>query len=143
MKNLRTIDEFLKEEFNPNQEINKEKDAWMLYHKRRNIERLKNIGYKEEELNNKSVDEVSALVKRHEQNGRLAKDNRSQNKPYAQGELKENILPRQCPKTRCLECGEEVCDSTNYKIGHLYNKHNCKPSVGDYKAKAMLKKYFA
>jgi len=56
--------------------------------------------------------------------------------------LNENMIPRPCPKTKCLECGEEVCDSINYKIGHLYNKHNCKPSVNDYKAKAMLKRYF-
>jgi len=55
----------------------------------------------------------------------------------------ENVLPRPCPKTKCLECGEEVCDSINFKVGHLYNKHNCKPSVGDYKAKNMMKKYFA
>ena len=54
----------------------------------------------------------------------------------------ENMIPRPCPKTKCLECGEEVCDSINFKVGHLYNKHNCKPSVGDYKAKNMMKKYF-
>jgi hypothetical protein len=54
----------------------------------------------------------------------------------------ENILPKPYKKVKCLECGEEVCDNINYKIGHLYNKHNCKPSVGDYKAKRMLKQYF-
>lgn len=54
----------------------------------------------------------------------------------------ENILPKSYPKVKCLECGEHVCDNLNYKIGHLYNKHNCKPSVGDYKAKKMLNTYF-
>lgn len=54
----------------------------------------------------------------------------------------ENILPKSYPKVKCLECGESVCDNLNYKIGHLYNKHNCKPSVGDYKAKKMLIQYF-
>lgn len=57
--------------------------------------------------------------------------------------IKENILPRPYKKIKCLECGEDVCDNINYKIGHLYNKHNCKPSVDDYKAKSMLNKYFA
>lgn len=57
-------------------------------------------------------------------------------------ELNENILPRPYPKTKCLECGEEVCDNIKYKIGHLYNKHNCKPSVDDYKAMEMMGKYF-
>lgn len=57
--------------------------------------------------------------------------------------LVENIIPKQpCPKVKCNECGEEVCDSLNYKIGHLYYKHNCKPSVNDYKAKRMLVQYF-
>lgn len=56
--------------------------------------------------------------------------------------IKENILPRPYPKVKCAECGEEVCDNINYKIGHLYNKHNCKPSVGDYKAKRMLVQCF-
>jgi hypothetical protein len=57
--------------------------------------------------------------------------------------LNENMLPKQpCKKVKCLECGESVCDNLSYKIGHLYNKHNCKPSVDDYKAKIMLKKYF-
>lgn len=56
--------------------------------------------------------------------------------------IKENLLPKPYKKVKCLECGEEVCDNINYKIGHLYNKHNCKPSVGDYKAKQMLKEYF-
>jgi hypothetical protein len=56
--------------------------------------------------------------------------------------IRENILPRPYKKVKCAECGEEVCDNLNYKIGHLYNKHNCKPSVGDYKAKRMLKEYF-
>lgn len=56
--------------------------------------------------------------------------------------VKENILPKPYKTVKCLECGEEVCDNLNYKIGHLYNKHNCKPSVGDYKAKQMLTKYF-
>jgi hypothetical protein len=56
--------------------------------------------------------------------------------------VNENMLPRPYKKIKCLECGEEVCDNINYKIGHLYNRHNCKPSVGDYKAKVMLKKYF-
>jgi hypothetical protein len=56
--------------------------------------------------------------------------------------VKENMLPKPYKKVKCLECGEEVCDNVNYKIGHLYNKHNCKPSVGDYKAKKMLKQYF-
>lgn len=55
----------------------------------------------------------------------------------------ENILPKPYKKVKCDECGEEVCDNINYKIGHLYNRHNCKPSVGDYKAKRMMKKYFA
>lgn len=54
----------------------------------------------------------------------------------------ENILPKPYKKVKCQECGEEVCDNLNYKIGHLYNKHNCKPSVDDYKAKKMLKQYF-
>jgi len=62
----------------------------------------------------------------------------NENKYY----VKENILPRPYKKIKCLECGEEVCDNLNYKIGHLYNKHFCKPSVGDYKAKRMLKQYF-
>lgn len=56
--------------------------------------------------------------------------------------VKENLLPKPYKKVKCLECGEEVCDNLNYKIGHLYNKHNCKPSVGDYKAKKMMKEYF-
>ncbi len=55
----------------------------------------------------------------------------------------ENMIPKQpCPKVKCNECGEEVCDNINFKIGHLYNKHNCKPSVGDYKAKRMMVQYF-
>jgi hypothetical protein len=54
----------------------------------------------------------------------------------------ENILPRAYKKVKCAECGEDVCDNINYKIGHLYNKHNCKPSIDDYKAKRMLKQYF-
>jgi hypothetical protein len=54
----------------------------------------------------------------------------------------ENILPKPYKKVKCAECGEDVCDNINYKIGHLYNKHNCKPSVDDYKAKKMLKQYF-
>jgi len=58
------------------------------------------------------------------------------------GNVNENILPRPHKKVKCAECGEEVCDNINYKIGHLYNKHNCKPSVGDYKAKRMLVQYF-
>ena len=57
--------------------------------------------------------------------------------------LNENILPRPYKKIKCLECGEEVCDNMNYKIGHLYNKHNCKPSLNDYKAIKMMKSYFA
>jgi len=56
--------------------------------------------------------------------------------------INENILPRPFKKVKCLECGEEVCDNMNYKIGHLYNKHNCKPSLNDYKAIDMMKKYF-
>lgn len=56
--------------------------------------------------------------------------------------INENILPKPYKKIKCLECGEYVCDNMNYKIGHLYNKHNCKPSIGDYKAKSMMKKYF-
>lgn len=61
---------------------------------------------------------------------------------WIEQKLNENILPKPYKKVKCLECGEEVCDNLNYKIGHLYNKHNCKPSVDDYKAKIMLKKYF-
>lgn len=61
------------------------------------------------------------------------------NKTYG---TNENMLPKPCPKIKCLECGEEVCDTMNQKIWHLYNKHNCKPSVDDYKAKKMLKQYF-
>jgi hypothetical protein len=57
--------------------------------------------------------------------------------------MRENVLPRPYKKVKCLECGEEVCDNINYKVGHLYNRHNCKPSVDDYKAKSMMKKYFA
>lgn len=56
--------------------------------------------------------------------------------------IKENIIPKQYKKIKCLECGEEVCDNIDYKIAHLYNKHNCKPSVDDYKAKKMLNQYF-
>ena len=56
--------------------------------------------------------------------------------------MEENVLPRPYPKVRCLECGQEVCDNINYKIGHLYNKHNCKPSVDDVIARKMLKQYF-
>lgn len=56
--------------------------------------------------------------------------------------VNENMLPKPYKKVKCAECGEEVCDNLNYKIGHLYNKHNCKPSVNDYKAKRMLVQYF-
>lgn len=57
--------------------------------------------------------------------------------------LKENMIPKQpAKKVKCAECGEEVCDKLDFKIGHLYNKHNCKPSVNDYKAKRMLIQYF-
>ena len=56
--------------------------------------------------------------------------------------LNENILPRPYKKIKCLECGEEVCDNMSYKIAHLYNKHFCKPSVNNYKAMNMMKKYF-
>ena len=55
----------------------------------------------------------------------------------------ENMLPRPYKTVKCGECGETVCDDQNKKIGHVYNKHNCKPSVDDYKAKSMVKKFFA
>lgn len=66
-------------------------------------------------------------------------DNLTDNYHY---KTNENVLPKPYKTTKCLECGETVCDDLNKKIGHLYNKHNCKPSVGDYKAKIMLKEYF-
>ena len=55
----------------------------------------------------------------------------------------ENILPRPCSKIKCLECGELIDDNLKSKIEHLYNMHNCKPSVDDYKAKKMLTQYFS
>jgi hypothetical protein len=62
---------------------------------------------------------------------------------WSDQKLNENMLPKQpIKKVKCLECGESVCDNLGYKIGHLYNRHNCKPSVDDYIAKNMLKKYF-
>ena len=56
--------------------------------------------------------------------------------------INENILPRPYKKVKCLECGEITNSDLNSKFAHLYNKHNCKPSVDDFKAKEMLKKYF-
>ncbi len=56
--------------------------------------------------------------------------------------LSENILPKPYKEIKCLECGEITNSDLNSKFAHLYNKHNCKPSVDDYKAKEMLKKYF-
>jgi len=56
--------------------------------------------------------------------------------------MHENMLPKPYKKVKCAECGEEVCDNINFKIGHLYNRHNCKPSVGDYKARRMMVQYF-
>ena len=62
---------------------------------------------------------------------------------FVYNSINENILPKPYKKIKCLECGESVCDNLNYKIAHLYNKHNCKPSLNDYKAKNMLKQYFS
>lgn len=33
--------------------------------------------------------------------------------------MHENMLPKPYKKVKCAECGEEVCDNINYKIGHL------------------------
>ena len=54
----------------------------------------------------------------------------------------ENMLPKSFPKTKCLECGEEVCDTINQKIWHLYNKHFKKSTVGEWEEQELLKKYF-
>jgi len=56
--------------------------------------------------------------------------------------IKENILPRPYPKTKCLECGEEVCDSLRSKIWHLENKHYLKLTKGDYVSEKTIRKYF-
>jgi len=56
--------------------------------------------------------------------------------------LDENKLPRPCPKIKCLECGEEVCDSLRSKIWHLENKHYLKLGEGDYMSNKTVKKYF-
>lgn len=74
------------------------------------------------------------IIQKQRENEIKANENRKTN---------ENIIPKNpCPKVKCAECGQEVCDKIGSKIGHLYLKHNCKPSVGDYKAKKMLKEYF-
>lgn len=61
---------------------------------------------------------------------------------WSKQRVNENVLPRPYPKTKCLECGESIDNDLKSKIGHLFNKHNCKPSINDYKAKKMLKEYF-
>jgi hypothetical protein len=86
-----------------------------------------------DEMKEREKDEKNSFIARKAMAKAEAKRNKKTN---------ENILPKPYKKVKCLECGTEVCDNVNYKIGHLYNKHNCKPSVGDYKAKRMLKQYF-
>jgi hypothetical protein len=45
--------------------------------------------------------------------------------------IDENLVPKQKPQVKCNECDMLVIDDDLEKIGHLYSKHNFKPTVDD------------
>jgi len=57
-------------------------------------------------------------------------------------ELDENFVPKSLPKVECSDCGVEVEDNRNDKIGHLYSKHNFKPTVDEEDINTWLLEYF-
>jgi len=165
MKNVKSRDEFINEELTPwkdhdNSLRNSNKTPIEDFMKKYPVgttfkTKAPNGEYTRKVTGYNPKDENDIICDMYDPNGKLwKKDARSHHgvmlQSISKGDTKvlpqtanENMLPRPYKKIKCLECGEEVCDSINYKIGHLYNKHNCKPSVGDYKAKSMMKKYFA
>ena len=57
-------------------------------------------------------------------------------------ELDENFVPKSLPKVECSDCGVQVEDNRNDKIGHLYSKHNFKPTVDEEDINTWLLEYF-